>query len=160
MQKKNIKQKKINDEFNELYEKMGFVNDRDKNKQYPYLLESYEEERITTYKVLSNKNKINEFIKNKELIEEYVQDITSKYTEVLEITRNEKDKRIIEVKIIHEQLEEFYILTTKLILKQDEILVGKSVEGDITFSWDKLPHLFIAGETGGGKTVAIKNIII
>lgn len=159
-QEESLQEYNMNDEFYELYEKMGFVNDMDKNKQYPYLLESYEEDRITIYKFLSNKNKINEFIKNKELIEEYVQDITSKYTEVLEITRNEKDKRIIEVKIIHEQLEKFYILTTKLIPKQDEILVGKSVEGDVTFSWDKIPHLFIAGETGGGKTVAIKNIII
>lgn len=143
-----------NDDFIELYEDLKLKNDYELGLRYPYLFDVMETGKLTIFSFYKNKNDINVFLKNRHLLEEFLR------MDVLEV-KIEKNKEVFKIVACDEPIEEFYKLTVDLIPKQTEgLLIGKAIEGDVLMQWEKCPHLFVAGETNGGKTVAIKNIII
>jgi S-DNA-T family DNA segregation ATPase FtsK/SpoIIIE len=148
-----------NEWFYSLYDKLGFKKDFEENLNYPTFIEMEYKDNLVIYKFFSNNNKLDNFRKNSDLIEEYLTSLFDKYHDIIEIKRND-NKRIIEIIATNKRLVEFYKWGAKLVPGQGKIFIGESITGGIIAKWNNFHHILIAGEVGGGKTVAVKNIIM
>lgn len=150
-----------NEWFYSLYDKLGFKKDFEKNLNYPSFIEMDSlKDNLVIYKFFSNNNKLENFTKNSDLIDEYLTNLFDKYHDILEIKRNDNDKRVIEIIASNKRLVEFYKWGANLVPLQGQLLIGKSINGDVIAKWNNFHHILVAGEVGGGKTVAVKNIIM
>lgn len=78
------------------------------------------------------------------------------------VTYLEKDNRFVEISLAHRLLENT-VRYTDLISnakKPYSFVVGKSLRAIITENLEDVPHYLIAGSTGGGKSVAFKNMLL
>lgn len=149
-----------NEWFYSLYDKLGFKKDFEENLNYPTFIEMEYKDNLVIYKFFSNNNKLDNFRKNSDLIEEYLTSLFDKYHDIIEIKRNDNDKRIIEIIATNKRLVEFYKWGAKLVPEQGKIFIGESITGVVIAKWNNFHHILVAGEVGGGKTVAVKNIIM
>lgn len=74
----------------------------------------------------------------------------------------DKNNCFVEISFAKKQLEQkVYLLELLPVLKRPfSFIVGKSQKGIITESLEDVPHYLIAGSTGGGKSTALKGMIL
>ena len=80
----------------------------------------------------------------------------------VESIENCKDRRFIEIHLAKNGLPQkcFYKNLSDKLDKDYSFVVGESMDGVITQSIRELPHLLIAGTTGGGKSVFFKQTLM
>lgn len=74
-----------------------------------------------------------------------------------------KGRRLVCITFTTEELKDFVTfedLLKRVALKENHFYIGQAVEGPITQDISKLPHMFIAGTTGGGKSVFFKQTLV
>jgi hypothetical protein len=78
------------------------------------------------------------------------------------VTYLEKDNRFVEISLAHRLLENTVSYSDLIInaKKPYSFVVGKSLRNVITENLEDVPHYLIAGSTGGGKSVAFKNMLL
>jgi hypothetical protein len=117
-----------NDDFLEYYDKMGFREDIEKGLQFPYLLGMKEFKQDVIYTFKANMNKIDNFRKYSDLLEE----VTN--LEFKDVRKNEENRSLIEVIFVNKD----YVVE-RLDIKDVKI---QSDHGDIpaisVFNSDKL----------------------
>lgn len=138
-----------------IYEKMGF-------KTYvPEVKDVKIKNRLTVIEFFSNGISLEKFWKSKDLLEDTLTTIGKRYCEILDIKKAEHDKRIIEVITANTMLNKFFKWNIDYVdVGNSSFFLGLSHFGEITICFSKTPHLLIAGETGGGKGVMTKNLIM
>lgn len=150
---------KINRKFlkKRVYERMGI------KKNYPVLSRQKTEKNITKYYFYSSGQKLNIFEANSDLLEFSIAEFSKSYCQIIQIKKNENDRRFFELITANKQLTIFFNWDMNLIkdyAAKQNILLGISHFGEKSFSFIKTPHVLIAGETGGGKGNMTRNVLL
>lgn len=154
-----IDSNKINRKFlkEKVYGRMGI------RSHYPVLSNKKVNKNITHYYFYSNGQKLSTFETNSDLLEFSISEFSKSYCQIIQIKKNDNDRRFFEIITANKQLTDFFNWNMDLIKgyadKQD-ILLGISHFGEKSFSFLDVPHVLIAGETGGGKGNKTRNFIL
>lgn len=137
-----------NDDFIEYYDKMGFKEDFEKGLQYPYLLGTKEFKQDVIFTFKANMNKIDNFRKYADLLEE----VTN--LEFKDVRKNEENRSLIEVIFVNKDyvVERLDIKDVKVQEDHGDII---PISQEINWNPALSPHMFINGGTGGGKSFFI-----
>jgi hypothetical protein len=147
---RKLKRKKV-------YERMGIRDN------FPILINDETNNNLTTYHFYSNGQALDIFKKNTDLLEHSFTEISKSYCQLIKVKKSDDDRRFFEIITANKALIKFYDWSEALIsdyVRSNEIFVGISHFGNIIIDFSKMPHLFIAGESGSGKGNISKNILI
>lgn len=147
---RKLKRKKV-------YERMGMRDN------FPILISDERNNNLTTYKFYSSGQALDTFKKHTDLLEHSFAEVSKSYCQLIKIKKTDDDRRFFEIVTANKPLIKFFDWKEELIsdyVKNNEIFIGISHFGGITIDFSKIPHLFIAGESGSGKGNITKNILI
>lgn len=87
-------------------------------------------------------------------------DIESAFQKIVETITVSSDRKSIEVLMCKHELRKLvpYVETEQFIKESYQFAIGDSANGIITANLRELPHLLIAGSTGGGKSVFFRSV--
>jgi len=140
-----------------VYTRMGFKD------HLPILDDFIIDGKLTIYRFWSNGRSVNDFKNNTDILENFLSKHkfggNKEFCQVVNITKNKHDRRIIELVTANSNLKDLYKWDISMV-QDSKIFIGESIFGKIFFNFEKVPHLFIAGGTGGGKGNMNMNIIL
>jgi S-DNA-T family DNA segregation ATPase FtsK/SpoIIIE len=144
-------------EKKQIYDRMGF------KEHLPMLDDFIIDGKLTIYRFWSNGRSVEDFKRNKDVLENFLSKHrfggNKEFCQIVNITKNKHDRRIIELVTANSNLKDLYKWDETLV-QDNKIFIGESIYGSIHFNFEKVPHLFIAGGTGGGKGNMNMNIIL
>ena len=139
--------------YEKLFERVGLKSGEGK---YPRLISS---KRVDRYKTILEYDAVGVSIDEITAKTGNIETAIGQYVEQVE---EGKEPKRVEVTITKDKLPE-YISYKELAdgaLPENSFMVGKSLGGKIVQDITKLPHMFIAGSTGGGKSVFFKQTLL
>ncbi len=143
-------QRKINDQFAKIFESIKLVSG---DGQYPFYIGADENEYILLH-AFKTVIPLEEWKKKQPLLETYLN------TKIIDIENHLNDNNIVVIAIEKQPLPSYVAWNVnEHIASQDYISLGIDHSGIIPIDLNNSPHIFIAGETGSGKTNLIKCII-
>lgn len=137
--------------FKQIFEEMRFYSS---DKKVPIFMYDSELSQYTTQYAFRTTVPLNEWLAHKEEIAMHIN------LKIVEIMQDEKDNTVIYLVIETEPLPSFVEWTDEYINHRKSVLtVGQGYYGIVGIDLMKNPHVFIAGETGSGKSNILKCLI-
>lgn len=131
---------------------------------FPKLIDINLKENSATYKFNSNGNKLSVFEGNTDTLEFALSKGTKQYCRVVKVSKSYNDTKIFEVLTANKPLITCYSWNLELIQEaynnNQSIFLGIGYFKKVMINFAEIPHLFVAGETGGGKGNITKSIIL
>jgi len=131
---------------------------------FPKLIDIGLKENSSTYKFYSNGNKLSIFESNTDTLEYALSKGTKQYCRVVKVSKSYNDTKIFEVLTANKPLITCYSWNLELIQEaynnNQSIFLGIGYFKKVMINFAEIPHIFIAGETGGGKGNITKSIIL
>lgn len=150
---------RLNNKFlkKKIYQRMGFKGN------FPLLARQETNKCITNYFFYANGHKLSSFKTNNDLLEHSLSTFNKKYCKIIEMKKFEDDTRFFEIITASKPLEKYFEWNLEDVKEhaiKNNILLGLSHFGEITFNFSNTPHVLIAGETGGGKGNKTRNFLL
>lgn len=137
--------------FRQIFEEMKFCS---ADKKTPVFMHDLELSQYTTQYAFRTTVPLNEWLVHKEEIAMHIN------LRIIDIRQDEKDNTVINMVVETEPLPSFIEWSDEYISKSKSVLsVGQSYYGIVGIDLRKNPHIFIAGETGSGKSNILKCLI-
>lgn len=126
------------------------------NGQRPKVIKAIEIDENKTKVILKSEGIGVERYKNK------IDDLTSAFGQIIESIESCKNPKFIEVSLTKKRLPEkvSYYELEKEKKKPYSFMIGESLGGNLDQDISSLPHMLIAGTTGGGKSVFFKQTLL
>jgi S-DNA-T family DNA segregation ATPase FtsK/SpoIIIE len=146
------------------FKKHNVYNRIGANGYYPKLVNITNNDNSTIYNFYSNGNKLNIFESNTDTLEHAISKGTKSYCRVVKVNKSYRDTTIFEVLTANKPLITCYSWNLDLVQEaynnNQSIFLGIGYFKKVLINFAEIPHLFIAGETGGGKGNITKSIVL
>lgn len=158
-----VKDDKQKGEFDEIFESIGFYGKSKKKfkdaygnykerKDYPKFLGKEEDGKKVIYSFYSNMS-IDQWENSKDNLENALD------CNILKIQTAKKSKKVIKLHTVSSEITipEKILWDDKYLIEDDgSLVIGENMLEQIKFNLNSVPHVLAAGETGSGKSVALR----